>query len=302
MFLGDSKKCRGAESFLLFFRRAVFPLHYIIFLQMPKKKNKGAIGGKGKKKVDSDPAAVDVDRQVGYSLELASSLAELKNYDPVAASFLQRTIYNGDYWFTLSVALRSDVPVDSIAPVKVSGAYGRGLDPSVVGMRVADVLWQEINISTYGWNRRPNDKASVKYLRASLPPPDEADAFVQGYSFPTRQDMTASDFWNCHCEATRRYEIARSAIAGKIGHSVKPETIRKLEENFARMSGELTSLAERLTVASPGGHLDERLDEYLFPGSSEEIEVCTQHASNGNRKSLICATATHTFALLFETS
>lgn len=266
---------------------------------MPKTKKKRANDGKGKEKDTTTISSSSVDREAGYSLTLGSSLAELTNYDPVAASFLQRTIYNGDYEFTLSVALRAEVPVESIAPVKIPRAYRRTpADTSVVGTRVADVLWRELNVSTYGWNRRPNDKASVKYLRASLPPPDEADVFVEGYSFPATQNMTAGDFWNCLGEATRRYETARSAIMGKTGHPVKPETVGKLEECFARVSGELTSLAEKLAAASPDGPLD----EYLFPGSSQAIEVCTQHASDGNQKSLICATATHTFSLSFGTS
>lgn len=195
--------------------------------------------------------------------------------------------------------------MESIAPAEISGAYRRRAQDtsSVVGRRVADVLWQELNISTYGWNRGPNDKASVRYFRASLPPLDEADIFVEGCSFPTRQNMTAGDFWNCLGEATRRYETARSAIIGKIGHPpVKPETVGKLEEGFARVSGELTALAERLAPAAAPPDDGLVLYEYLFPGSSQEIEVCTQHASNGNRKSLICATATHTFSLLFDTS
>lgn len=265
---------------------------------MPKKKKKRANGGKGKERDNNNSSTTtsSVDREAGYSLTLGSSLAELTNYDPVAASFLQRTIYNGDYEFTLNVALRAEVPVESIAPVEISAPYRRTPDDSVVGMRVADVLWYELNISTYGWSRRPSDNASVKYLRASLPPPDEADVFVEGYSFPATQNMTADDFWNCLAEATRRYEAARSAIVRKI--PAKPETGVKLEECFERVSGELTSLAEKLAAASP----DELLDEYLFPGSSQAVEVCTQHTSNGNRKSLICATATHTFSLLFDTS
>eukprot|EP00752_Nemacystus_decipiens_P005741 g5194.t1 len=274
---------------------------------MPTKKKKEPADGKGRneegrsrKGSSSSSSSSSVDRHAGYSLTLGSSLAELTNYDRVAASFLQRTVYNGDYEFTVNVGLRSEMPVESITPFKISGAYRPASDTSVVGMRVADVLWRELNISDYGWNRRPNDKASVRYFRASLPPPDEADVFVEGYTFPASQNLTAGDFWNYLGEATRRYGTARSAITGKIGHPVKPETIAKLDECFARVSGELTSLAEKLAAAASPDDL--LLDEYLFPGSSQAIEVCTQHASNGNRKSLICATATHTFSLLFDTS
>lgn len=259
---------------------------------MPKKMKRAVRGQE--KEVEGG-----VDRRAGYSLTLGSSLTELTNYDPDAASFLRRTIYNGDYEFTLNVAPRSEAPVESIAPVKITGAYRRDPDGSVVGTRVADVLWQELNIFTYGWNRDPSDVVSRKYLRASLPPSDDADRFVEGYSFPARQNMTASDFWDCLGEVTRRYKAARSAMTGKVGSQVEPETVEKLKGGFARMSGELTSLAEKMAAAAPDGLM---LDEYLFAGSSQSIEVCTQHASNGNRKSLICATATHTFSLLFDTS
>lgn len=262
---------------------------------MPKKK-KGRVGGQAKEKSSNS-----VNRQAGYSLTLGCSLTELTNYDPAAASFLQRTIYNGDYEFTLNVALRAEVPVESIAQVNIRGARGRDPGASIVGMRAANVLWQELNISTYGWRRDPNDKASVRYLRTSLPhPSDEADRFVEEYRWPTRQNMAARDFWSFLGEVTRGYETARSATTGKDRHSavVEPETVEKLEQYFARMSSELTTLAEKLEASSPEGVLD----EYLFPGSAQNIDVCTQHAGNGNEKSLIFATATHTFSLLFGTS
>jgi len=242
----------------------------------------------------------------GYSLTMGSGLMELQNYDPVAASFLRRTICCGDYEFTLSAALRSEVSLEEFAPVAASGATTNGLDVAIVGRRLADVLWEALCVSTYGWNRDPKDSSSVKYYRASRRASDEVDHFVAGYSFLPCPDMGADDIWNCMREVAELYETTRSAMGGDNEAAPrktpemaekKPEMAGELDDHFARMSGELATLAERLGP-TPGF----LLAEYLFPGSSKNIEVCSQYVSDGNWKSLICATETHVYSLDFATS
>ena len=261
---------------------------------MPKKK---------KSRTRTQAKKSNIDAQAGYSLTLGSGLMELQNYDPGAASFLLRTIYNGDYEFTLKVALRSsDASLEEFAPVtgeepNSDNNYNSDAPP-VIGKRVADVLWEALNVSTYGWNRDPNDSSSVKYYRASLPPPDGIDRFVAGYSFLPHPDMVAGEVLDCRREVTELYEKTRSAMGGDNGAGGEdPGMIGMLDENFARMSGELANLAEKL--GPPPGSL---MAEYLFPGSSQKIEVCSQYHSDGNWKSLICATETHMFSLDFGTS
>lgn len=254
---------------------------------------------KKSRKTEKAEKITDKHQEDGYSLTLGSGLVELHHYDPAAASFLRRTICCGDYEFTLSAALRTKVSLEEFAPVTASGPHTNDSDVAVVGRRLADVLWEELCVSTYGWNRDPNDACSVKYYRPSLPPPDDVDRFVAGYSFLPRPDMVAGDIWNCRREVSELYETACSAMGGENDATAgkKQEMAGKLEENFARMSGELATLAEKLGP-SPGF----LLAEYLFPGSSENIQVCTQYVSDGNWKSLICATETHVYSLDFGTS
>ena len=242
-----------------------------------------------------------IDAQTGYLLTIEHGRVEtMQNYDPEAASFLLRTIYNGDFSFTVKVALRSsDVSLEEFAPVTeelvLDNYYS---DVPVIGKRVADLLWEALNVSTYGWNRDPNDSSSVKYCRASLPAPDGIDRFVAGYSFLPHPDMVAGDVLDCRREVTELYEKTRSAMGGDNGAGGGgPGLIGVLGQKFSRMSGELATLAEKL--GPPPGSL---LAEYLFPGSSQKIEVCSQYHSDGNWKSLICATETHMFALDFGTS
>lgn len=234
----------------------------------------------------------------GYSVKLGYSRLALRNYDRGAALLLHRTIYNGNYKFTLKVTLLSEASLESLeslSPVNITGVHKDPTATCAVGRRVADVLWEVLNICTYGWNRDPNDKNSTEYYRASLPPPDELDRFSESCCFPVRPGTVSNDLWNQLGEVTRRYETARwghgTAAAGRSG------MIEMIERQFARMSVDLTTLAGKL-MSSP----ETLLAEWLFPGSSSEVEVCVQYASNGNRTSFICATATHTFDLLFDTS
>lgn len=229
-----------------------------------------------------------------YSVELGLSFMELHNYDHDAASFLRRTICNGDYKFTLKVTPRSEASLRPLSPVKMTGVLNDPTATCTVGRRVVNVLWEALNVCTYGWNRDLSDEKSASYYRASLSPPDELDRFIRGCSFPVNPGMASSDLWGILGEVTRRYEKARWGYGGASGTS---NTIEMIDGHFARMSVELTTLAEKL-MTSP----EMLLEEWLFPFSSSRVEVCVQYASNGNRTSFICATATHIFSLLLDTS
>lgn len=182
--------------------------------------------------------------------------------------------------------------------MKMAGLLKEPTTTRAVGRRLADVLWEALNVCTYRYKRDPDDRTSTKYYRASLPSTDELDIFLRSCSFPVNPDMISNDLWSWLGEVIRRYESARwgygAAAAAEAG---RWDMIERIDEHFARMSVELTTLAEKL-VTSPEMLLAER----LFPGSSSKVESCVQYASNGNRTSLICATATHTFHLLFDTS
>lgn len=239
--------------------------------------------------------------QVGYSLTLGLGTSrELCNYDTFAASFLSRTIYNGDYKFTLEVTPRVERCVSDIPVREVHHPHRYPSAASAVGQPVSAILWEILNINSYGWSCNPDNQSSLGYFAypRSLPSPDEVDLFIAGCSFGALPDVNASYLWDHLSEVHARYEQKRSVIKTRqLGELAQAELIRKLEQHFERVSCELAGLAEKLGPI-PGL----RLEELLFPGSSAKLEVCTQCASDGNVTSFIGATETQTFSLDFVTS
>lgn len=244
-------------------------------------------------------------RQVGYSLRLGFGPSrELRNYDTFAASFLVRAIYHGDYKLVLEVAPRAERCVTDVPLRKIWGCHRDASSAaSAVGRPVSDVLWEIVNIDEYGWSCDPNHLISLRYLghprsHRIKPPPDEADVFIEACSFPADPDVNASYLWDHLGDVLVGYERKRSALKKRqLGEATRAKLTGKLEEHFVRVSSELTRLAEMLTPTP-----DLRLGEILFPGSSAEVEVCTQYVSDGNSTSFICATETQTFSLHFVAS